>query len=58
MYSRTPGTIIPNHRIADVGRSTTITQVINVQPTTTRRTAEQVANESARKLRIASARNA
>jgi lambda family phage tail tape measure protein len=40
------------------GRSPTYITNINVQPTSTRRTADQIANANARKLRIAQARNA
>jgi hypothetical protein len=49
------GTIVPNNRIGGIGGA----QITNVyvQPTSTRRTADQIATATARAQRIASTRN-
>ncbi|HEU4376277.1 MAG TPA: tape measure protein [Telluria sp.] len=52
------GNVIPNHQLGNAGGGnvTNITSIINVQPTSTRRTADQIATANARTQRIAATR--
>mgnify|MGYP001557140618 CR=1 FL=1 len=50
------GTVVPNNRIGQAAGNTTVTNIY-VQPTSTRRTADQIATANARTQRIATTRN-
>lgn len=50
------GTVVPNNRIGRAAGNTTVTNIY-VQPTTTRRTADQIATANARAQRLATTRN-
>jgi tape measure domain-containing protein len=50
------GTVVPNNQIGRAAGNTTVTNIY-VQPTTTRRTADQIATANARTQRIATSRN-
>jgi hypothetical protein len=52
------GTIVPNGATRQMsGGNRSVTTIINVQPSTTRRTADQIAQANARAQRVASSRN-
>lgn len=52
------GNVIPNHQLGGAGKgSVTYVTNVNVQPTSTRRTADQTAEAAARALRVATTRN-
>ena len=50
------GTVVPNNRIGRAAGNTTVTNIY-VQPTSTRRTADQIATANARAQRLATTRN-
>lgn len=57
MMGNKPGTVTPNSQLHGAGQSVTVNQTVVVQGFSNRRTREQLAQETARVQRVATARN-